>query len=98
MYRKSIIFLVLAGLADAMLTDIGLRLQVITEANPFMRILYEQAYPLFYGVKLALPLLLLLISEKTAPQNYHKALIGVAFIVYTGVMLLHSFWMWNSLL
>ncbi|MNC57354.1 hypothetical protein D3C75_1070110 [compost metagenome] len=98
MYRKSAFILIFASFADAMLTDFGLRLGVISEANPFMRFLYDQAYPLFYGVKLALPLILLLISERTAPRKYHQTLIGTAFIIYTGVLLLHVRWMWITLL
>lgn len=98
MYRKSAFILLLASLTDAILTDFGLRLQVITEANPLMRFLYEHAYPLFYVTKAALPLALLLISERTAPKKYHIALIGTAYVVYAGVMVLHSRWMWLSLL
>lgn len=98
MYRKSAAILLLASLTDALLTDWGLRLHAVTEANPVMRMLYEQAYPLFYGVKLLLPFFLLLIPDKPHPKKYQTVLIGTAFAVYTGVLLLHSRWMWLNFL
>lgn len=98
MYRKFAAILLAAGLADAALTDLGLRLQVITEANPLMRLIYMHAYPLFYGMKLFLPLALLLLSRHFTPKKYHLSLIGAACIIYAGVMLLHAHWIMLTLL
>lgn len=98
MYRKFAAILLAAGLADAVLTDLGLRLQIITEANPFMRLIYMHAYPLFYGMKLILPLALLLLLPKFTPRKYHITLIGAACIIYAGVMLLHARWIMLTLL
>ncbi len=98
MYRKIAVFLLAAGLTDAALTDLGLRLHVITEANPLMRFIYMHAYPLFYGMKLFLPLALWLLLSRFTPKKFHISLIGAACILYAGVMLLHARWIMLTLL
>ncbi|MFN0225588.1 DUF5658 family protein [Paenibacillus sp. KR2-11] len=89
--RWLMIFLVAAGAADAFMTDFGLQAQMIEEANPLMRFLYENAYLLFYLVKIGLPVLLFILMRRVK-RTYIQRLLIVPAVVYAGVLVLHSFW------
>jgi hypothetical protein len=95
--RFLIAFVCIASLMDAMLTDIGLRLQLIDEANPLMRYLYEHSYLLFYGFKIILPLSLFFLAAKVGKRLLINSLFRLSAVVYAGILLLHYYWITTSL-
>lgn len=87
------IWLVLLSLFDAAATDVGIRLQLVREGNPFAGAIYETNIALFYAFKLLLPLVLLLLLRRLDERSFvHK---GVLFAtgLYGCVALYHLFWM-----
>lgn len=66
---------------DALATDVGIRMELVSEANPFARLLYETNVALFYICKVGLPLMLLLF----VPYVRERAVLGWLFI-FTGVV------------
>ncbi|MDR6549552.1 DUF5658 family protein [Paenibacillus qinlingensis] len=96
MSRTLIIFLCIASLLDAGLTDIGLRMNLIGEANPIMAFLYEHSYVAFYGIKIILPLSLFFLAAKAGKRLLIQNLFRFSTIVYLGILLLHAFWISTS--
>lgn len=84
--------LLLLSIADAALTDIGLRFQLIEEANPLMAFVYEYSVIIFYGIKVLLPLSLLIIIKYVMNHHYIKMLIRFAFLLYAFVFCIHVLW------
>lgn len=97
MSRTLIIFLCMASLLDAGLTDMGIRLQLIGEANPIMGFLYEHSYLAFYGIKIILPISLFFIAARVGKHLFINHLFRFSTIVYMGILLLHAFWISSSL-
>ncbi|OCT14156.1 hypothetical protein A8709_25260 [Paenibacillus pectinilyticus] len=97
MSRTLIIFLCIASLLDAGLTDMGLRMQLIGEANPIMAFLYEHSYLAFYGIKIILPLSLFFIATKVGKRVLINNLFRFSTVVYMGILLLHTYWISTSL-
>lgn len=92
MNRILIAFVTLASMMDAFLTDIGLRLQLIDEANPLMRFLYEHSYAGFYALKFLLPLSLFFLAARVGKRVLVSGLFRLSVIVYAGILLLHYYW------
>lgn len=97
MNRYLILFLCMASLLDAGLTDIGLRLDLIGEANPVMRFLYENNYLAFYGIKIILPFSLFFLAAKVGKRMLISNLFRLSAVVYAGILLMHTFWISASL-
>lgn len=97
MSRTLIIFLCMASLLDAGLTDLGLRLQLIGEANPVMKFLYEHSYLAFYGIKIILPISLFFIAAKVGKRVFIHHLFRFSTVVYMGILLMHAFWISSSI-
>ena len=97
MSRTLIIFLCIASLLDAGLTDMGLRMQLIGEANPIMAFLYEHSYLAFYGIKIILPLSLFFIAAKVGKRLLINHFFRLSTVVYIGIFLLHAYWISTSL-
>jgi len=91
-------FLIAGNTIDALLTHLGLQSGAITEANPFMDVIYETSPYLFLFLKLCLPLLLLLLVTKLPVQSrpVHVCL-AAACVVYVLVLSLHGFWMYERI-
>jgi hypothetical protein len=87
-----ILFIAAASFTDAVLTDLGIRLGSISEANPLMRSLYQWNAPAFFLLKLALPLLLLLITPKLLTKPLQN-LLYLTCGIYLCVLSLHSVWL-----
>lgn len=85
--------ILLFSLLDAGITDFGLREHFITEANPLAWHLYELSPILFYGWKLILPLLLILLYPKVLKQRFIRTGIRVTCFLFMGLMLYHGFWL-----
>lgn len=89
--------LLVMSLIDAILTDYGLRLNLIDEANPLMRFAYESNVGYFYSIKLLLPIFLLLILRKLESTRLLKGMLFVTTGLYGIVMLIHVAWIFLSL-
>ena len=85
--------LLLLAIFDSLFTDFGIRNNHISEANPLMRYLYGTSVPAFYLIKIALPLLLLLILTKIEVKKYLNLLIGGTVALYVLILFQHIFWM-----
>ncbi|WP_127586631.1 DUF5658 family protein [Paenibacillus koleovorans] len=96
MNRILVGFLLIASILDASLTDIGLRLHLIGEANPIMAYLYEHAYIGFYAFKIVLPLSLFYLLARVRKSIVIKSLVNLSVLVYIGILGLHYFWITAS--
>ena len=80
-------------LLDAVFTDYGLRLGHIEEANLLVAFMYDQSIPLFYVVKLGLPLILLyMVAVRTSGILVRISLTSALFL-YITVLSIHIFWL-----
>lgn len=82
------------SLFDAAATDAGIRMQAIGEWNPFAGWLYEKDVALFYGVKLMMPLLLLILLRRNDLNGSRRIgrLLGIAVVAYGAVACYHLGW------
>ncbi|MGG1515059.1 DUF5658 family protein [Paenibacillus oryzisoli] len=97
MTRSLILFICIASLLDAGLTDFGLRYELIGESNPIMAFLYDHAYPAFYGVKIFFPLSLFFLAAKIGKHRLVHSLFRLSVVVYMGILLMHAYWISASL-
>lgn len=93
-YKHLVTVLLLLAIADAYFTDLGLRNDHVTEANPLMDLLYTNSVLGFYLIKISLPFALLLIISKIQPKRYLKCLIGFTLILYSFVITQHFLWIY----
>ncbi|WP_172369510.1 DUF5658 family protein [Sporosarcina jiandibaonis] len=87
-----VLSLILLAFLDSLFTDIGIRQNYITEANPIMKNIYDTSVFGFYALKISLPLFLLSLLSKIKPKKYLKVLLSSAVTLYTVVLFLHFFW------
>ncbi len=91
---KWMLFLCLLCLFDAAATDAGLQAGYITEGNPLMDWLYQADRFLFYGCKLALPLILWGICHSFSTKGWFRLSMFVCVALYSIVGLLHVGWIY----
>jgi hypothetical protein len=96
MNRNLVTFVVIASILDAILTDVGLRHQLIVEANPIMRYLYENVYWSYYSVKILLPISLFFLIAKVGKQVLVSNLFRLAAVIYAGILIMHIYWITAS--
>lgn len=89
--RNPYLLLVLS-VFDALATDSGIRLQLIQEANPIAKALYESNVLLFYGYKTILPLLLLLLLRHAPERPIVRFGTVLATALYAVVAIYHVVW------
>ncbi len=82
------------NLLDGAITYLGLHLNIITEANPFMAAIYDAGPHWFLLVKIVLSALLygLNLTGFVPEGKGIRRLAIFAVILYTVVCILHSFW------
>lgn len=97
MNRMLIGFVLLASVLDAGLTDVGLRLQLIGEANPIMSFLYDHMYIGFYAFKIMLPMSLFFFLAKVRKGLLISGLFRLSVVVYAGILCMHYYWISASL-
>ena len=92
--KQAFLFLAVVNALDAGLTVIGLHYNLIAEANPFMKLLYEIHPLLFVGFKLSFSVFLyLFIYYRCLPSS-----LAVKFIAYTAsfaygiILAMHVYW------
>ncbi|MDG5786732.1 DUF5658 family protein [Evansella sp. AB-P1] len=91
--KTFIIFICCLSFTDALFTDIGIRLHIVEEWNPFANILYEKNTLIFYSYKTLLPLLLLaLYPFLQSSTKLIDKLIVTTFSIYFFVNMYHLVW------
>lgn len=84
--------LLLLCFSDAAFTDIGLRFFLIEEMNPIVKRIYEWNIVSYYGVKLLLPLLLILIYYHLKNRKWMNPFILATMALYCLVNIYHLIW------
>jgi hypothetical protein len=96
--RAMLMWLFFFSLTDAVFTDIGIRLNLITEMNPFVSWLYDWHFAAYYGIKLILPLLFLLLFPQLKSRQWMHFSAVVLFLLYLFVNLYHLLWVTLALI
>jgi hypothetical protein len=89
---KPCVFLLVAGLLDAVLTHFGISAGLVEEGNPMMRHVIEQSWVYFYLIKVLLPLLLLGIVYFRPFKGRIKMLLHSTCVLYLAVLAYHMVW------
>ncbi|MFB9328558.1 DUF5658 family protein [Paenibacillus aurantiacus] len=90
--RTMALLLIVFGFTDALFTDIGLRMRLIEELNPLIRAIYEWNVWSYYGWKLAIPSILLLLLPRLQNKRWLCVLLLLTTIIYAAVNVYHLFW------
>ena len=85
-------WIILFSLTDAFFTHMGIYLGLVAEANPFAKLLFETHLLLFYGFKVALPIILYVVYPKIKTKKVLNTGVIICFIAYLLVNLYHAFW------
>ncbi|MED4228810.1 DUF5658 family protein [Neobacillus cucumis] len=86
------IFLLAAGLLDAILTQVGISTGLIKEGNPMMSQVISKGWSYFYFIKIILPLMLLgLFYLKPFIGRVRKLLLTTC-VLYSSVLIYHMVW------
>lgn len=88
-----LIWLIVLSSFDALATDTGIRMGVVSEANPFAALLYETHPALFYAYKTVLPLLLLLLYRYIDKSSLLTRLIPAVTVIYFLLAIYHLVWL-----
>lgn len=86
------LFLLVAGLLDAVLTHFGIISGIIEEANPLMLAVMEKSWAYFYIIKILLPFLLIGLYILRPLQGKLRALLISACAIYFSVLVYHLAW------
>lgn len=89
---KAGFFLLIAGLLDALFTQLGIRFGIIEEGNPAVKLVMDKSWLLFYLIKGTLPLILLGIVLFRPLKGWVKGLMKVSCAVYLSVLAIHFTW------
>lgn len=87
-----LIWLAFFSVFDAVATDIGIRMELIREANPFAKALYDTNPALFYSYKIVLPALLLLLLPTMNGRKTLRLAVAVTTVIYGAVAFYHAVW------
>ncbi len=87
------LFLLAAGILDAVLTHLGMAFGIVEEANPMMKIVIEKSWSYFYFIKIFLPLILLGIYFLRPIKGRIRILLVSACVLYLSVLVYHLVWM-----
>lgn len=86
------LFLLIAGILDAVLTHFGIISGIIEEANPLMRAATEKSWTYFYVIKILLPIMLIGLYFMRPLQGRLRTLLISACIIYFSVLVYHMAW------
>ena len=89
---KFCLFLLIAGVLDALLTHFGMVSGVVEEGNPLMKFVIEQNWSYFYLIKIVLPLVLIGICYLRPFKGGIKVLLASACALYFTVLVYHMMW------
>ncbi|MGG3468351.1 DUF5658 family protein [Neobacillus pocheonensis] len=89
---KFCLFLLFAGILDAVLTHFGIVSGFVEEGNPVMEFFIEKSWSYFYLIKILLPIMLIgLVSFRPLRGGAKKLLIS-ACVLYFSVLVYHITW------
>jgi len=89
---KPCIFLLAAGLLDAILTHVGISAGFIEEGNPMMKEVINKGWSYFYLIKIFLPLLLLGLFYLRPFKGTIRILLISTCVLYLSVLVYHMVW------
>jgi Domain of unknown function (DUF5658) len=89
---KICLFLLFAGIVDAVLTNLGIAIGVIDEGNPMMKFVIHQSWIFFYLIKICLPLLLIGLFYLRPLKGWIRTLLISASVLYFSVLCFHMVW------
>jgi hypothetical protein len=89
---KPCIFLLVAGVLDAILTNIGISMGFIEEGNPMMRDIIDEGWSYFYIIKIFLPLVLMLLFYLKPFKGIIRTILISTCVLYLSVLLYHMVW------
>jgi hypothetical protein len=89
---KVCLFLLFAGLVDAVLTNFGITLGIIDEGNPVMKFVIQQSWIYFYLIKICLPLVLIGLFYLRPLKGWIRTLLISAGVLYFSVLCYHMVW------
>lgn len=86
--------LLVLSILDACLTDIGLTIGMVYEANPLVRNLYAaDAFHLwFYLIKVTVPLIIVFLSYRVRTQRMVSLFFWIAMMAYLFILFFHIVW------
>ncbi|WP_026564467.1 DUF5658 family protein [Bacillus sp. UNC41MFS5] len=86
------IFLLIAGLLDAVLTHVGIASGIVSEGNPMMKLVIEKSWSYFYIIKIFLPLTLLGLFYLRPLKGWIRTLLVSTCVLYFSVLIYHMVW------
>jgi hypothetical protein len=86
------LFLLIAGLLDAILTHFGIVSGIVEEGNPIMKTVIEKSWSFFYIIKIFLPLLLLGLFYLRPLKGWIRTLLVSTCVLYLSVLVYHMVW------
>ncbi|OIK15874.1 hypothetical protein BIV60_07855 [Bacillus sp. MUM 116] len=89
---KICVFLLIAGLLDAVLTQLGIENGIIKEGNPIMTQVIESGWVYFYMIKIILPLILIGLFYLRPLKGRVKTLLTATGVLYFSVLAYHLVW------
>ncbi|TYS17860.1 hypothetical protein FZC78_08420 [Rossellomorea vietnamensis] len=88
------------NLFDAIITAVGIKNDLIKEANPLMDSLYSTHPILFVSVKIILSMFIyaLIIYDKVPAKKWFAPIAYTAIALYSFTFVLHGFWIYHLVL
>jgi Domain of unknown function (DUF5658) len=86
------LFLLVAGLLDAVLTHLGISIGIVEEGNPMMKLVIDKSWILFYLIKIFLPLALIGLFFYRPLTGWVKTLLLSTCVLYLSVLVYHMVW------
>lgn len=86
------LFLLVAGMLDAVLTHFGITAGFVEEGNPLMKLIIEKSWSYFYLIKIFLPLLLLGLFYLRPFNKKMKTLLLSTCVLYLSALVYHMVW------
>jgi hypothetical protein len=93
-WMRFCIFLLTAGLLDAVSTQIGIGLGVIKEGNPIMEFAINKSWIIFYFIKIVLPLVLIGLFYLAPFKGKLRILLVTTCVLYLSVLCYHLYWIY----
>jgi Domain of unknown function (DUF5658) len=86
------LFLLFAGILDAILTHFGILSGIIEEANPLMQAVMDKGWTYFYFIKILLPFMLIGLYFLRPLEGRLRTLLISACVIYFSVLVYHMAW------
>ncbi|MFJ5716174.1 DUF5658 family protein [Neobacillus sp. NPDC093127] len=87
------LFLLIAGVVDAVMTHLGIVSGFVEEGNPVMKFFIAKSWSYFYLIKIILPLTLLGLFSLRPFKGWIRTLLISTCVLYFSVLVYHMVWM-----